>query len=114
MPPQRIRRHLGHAKEQVHLNPTDAVSGLQSQLNHCPERHPPQPVTLPEFKLVKWSICPPDIRIRIQLFPVPKYLDKETVHDPDFDPDMLTDDGSYTLCGVVMQLTMILKTRAAD
>jgi len=45
---------------------------------------------------------------------VPKYLDKETVHDPDFDPDMLTDDGSYTLCGVVMQLTMILKTRAAD
>jgi len=39
---------------------------------------------------------------------------EETEHDTDSDPDMLTDQGEYTLCGVVMQLTIILKTRAAD
>jgi len=40
--------------------------------------------------------------------------DEDTKHDTDFDPDMLTDECYYTLCGVVMQLTFILKTRAAD
>jgi len=67
---QRIRRHAGEAKEQVHLHPTNAESGLQTGPHHCPARHPPQPVILTEFHLVKTSICLPDIRIRIQLFPV--------------------------------------------
>jgi len=66
----RIRRHAGDAKNQVHLHPTDAEIGLQSPLHHCPTCHPPQPVTLPEFNPLKSSICPPDIGIRIQLFPV--------------------------------------------
>ena len=30
------------------------------------------------------------------------------MHDTDFDPDMLTDEGWYTLCGAEMQLTFIL------
>jgi hypothetical protein len=40
--------------------------------------------------------------------------DEATEHATEFDPDMLTDEGWYTLCGVVMQLTFILKTRSAD
>jgi len=40
--------------------------------------------------------------------------DDETEQDADFHPDMLTDEGQYTICGVVMQLTIMLKTRAAD
>jgi len=70
MAPQRIRRHAGDAKDQVYLHPTDAKSALQSLLRHCLARHPPQPVTLVRFYLLKSSICPPDIRIRIQLFRV--------------------------------------------
>jgi len=34
--------------------------------------------------------------------------DEDTKHDTNFDPDMLTDEGQNTLCGVVMQLTFIL------
>jgi len=70
MATQTIRRHAGDMKEQVHLHLTDAESGLQSWLHHCPERHPPQPVTLPEFNLLKSLICLPDIRIRMHLIPV--------------------------------------------
>jgi len=70
MASQRIRRHAGDVKEQVHLHPTDAESGLQSRLHHCPARHLPQLVTLPEFNLLKSSICPPDISIQMQLFTV--------------------------------------------
>jgi len=66
---QRIRRHAGHTREQVHLHPPNAESGLQSRLHLHQARHPPQPVTLPELKLLKSSLCRPDIRIRIQLFP---------------------------------------------
>jgi hypothetical protein len=40
--------------------------------------------------------------------------DEDTVHDTDFNPDMLTDDGYNTICCVVMRLTFILKTKAAD
>jgi len=40
--------------------------------------------------------------------------DEDTEHDTDFDPHMLTADGYYTICGVVMRLTFILKTKAAD
>jgi len=40
--------------------------------------------------------------------------DEDTELDTDFDPDMLTDEGQYTLCGVVMQLTIISKTTTAD
>jgi len=40
--------------------------------------------------------------------------DEDTQHDTDFDPDMLTDEWWYTICCVVMWLTFILKTRAAD
>jgi len=32
----------------------------------------------------------------------------------DFDLDMMADEGSYTICCVVMQLTFILKTSAVD
>jgi len=32
----------------------------------------------------------------------------------DFDPDMLADDAQYTICCVVMRLTFILRTKAAD
>jgi hypothetical protein len=39
---------------------------------------------------------------------------EDTQHETDFDPDMLTDDGKYTICFVVMQVTFILKTKAAD
>jgi len=42
------------------------------------------------------------------------FNDEDTELDTDFDPDMLTDEGYYTLCGVVMQLTIISKTTAAD
>src|SRR5882757_4333957 len=34
------------------------------------QRHPAQPLTPPGLNRLKSSICPPDIRIRIQLFPV--------------------------------------------
>jgi len=70
MVPQRIRRHAGDAKEQVHLHQTDAESGLHSRLHHCPAHHLPLQVTLPEIILRKSSICLPDIRIRMQLIPV--------------------------------------------
>jgi len=70
MAPQRIRRHAGDAKEQVHLHPTNAESGLQSRLRHCPARHLPQLVSLLKFNFLKSSICPLDIHIRIQHFPV--------------------------------------------
>jgi hypothetical protein len=40
--------------------------------------------------------------------------DEATKYATEFDPDMRTDEGWYTLCGVVMQLTFILKTRSAD
>jgi len=53
MAPQRIRRHAGDAKEQVHLHPTDAESGLLSRLHHCPARHPPEWLTLLKFNLLK-------------------------------------------------------------
>jgi len=68
--PQRIRRQAGDEKEQVHLHPTDAESGFHMRLHRCPARHPPQPVTLLKFNLLKSSICPPDIRIRRLLFPM--------------------------------------------
>jgi len=42
---------------------------------------------------------------------------QESEHEIDFDPDMLPDDGTstglYTICCLVMQLTFILKTKAA-
>jgi len=71
---ERIRRHAGDAKEQAHLHLTNAESRLQSRLHHSPARHPPQPVTLPEFNLLKSSFCRPEIRIRIELFPVRNFL----------------------------------------
>ena len=40
--------------------------------------------------------------------------DEDTEHGTDFDADMLTDDGKYTICCVVMRLTFILKTIAVD
>jgi hypothetical protein len=40
--------------------------------------------------------------------------DEDTKHDTDFHPDMLTDEGLNNLCGAVMKVTFILKTRAAD
>jgi hypothetical protein len=40
--------------------------------------------------------------------------DEDAEHDTDFNPDMLSDDGLYTNCCVVMRLTFILKTKAAD
>jgi len=70
MAPQRICRHAGDAKEQVHLPSPDAECGLQRPLHLCPACHPAQPVTLPELNRLKLSICRPDIRIRKQLFPV--------------------------------------------
>jgi len=69
---QRIRRHAGRAKEQVHLHPPDEESGFQSRLHLRQARHPPQPVTHPELNLLKSSISRLDIRIRIRLFPVRK------------------------------------------
>jgi hypothetical protein len=39
----------------------------------------------------------------------------DTEHDTDFDPSMLTNAGYYAaLCGVVMKLTLMFKTTAAD
>jgi hypothetical protein len=42
---------------------------------------------------------------------------QDSQHDTNFDTDMLIDEGRtsglYTICGVVMQLTTILKTRGA-
>jgi hypothetical protein len=40
--------------------------------------------------------------------------DQDAQDNTDFDPDMLTDEGQYTICCVVMWLTFILKTRVAD
>jgi len=39
--------------------------------------------------------------------------DEYTEHDSDCVPDIVTDDGFYTICCVVMWLTLILKTKAA-
>jgi len=43
---------------------------------------------------------------------------KDRMRDKDFDPDLLTDEetstGLYTICCVVMQLTSILQTTAAN
>jgi hypothetical protein len=42
---------------------------------------------------------------------------QDSEHDTDCDPDMLPDEGTstgyYTICCLVMQLTFILKTKAA-
>jgi hypothetical protein len=48
--------------------------------------------------------------------PGAEYLedDSDTQQISDFNPEMLTDEGLNTLCGVVMLLTFILKIRAAD
>jgi len=74
--------------------PTSNTSGVQlSQIVKLPARYTYSNTALPCGEFVD---------------------DEETEHDTDFDLDMLTDEGSYTLCGVVMQLTIILKTRAAD
>jgi len=76
MAPQRIRRPGGDAKEQVHLHPPDSECRLQSRVPIRPARHPPHPpqaVTLLELNLVISSICRPDIRNRILLFPVGKF-----------------------------------------
>ena len=67
---QCIPRHAGDSKEQVYLHPTNAESRLQSRRYLCPEHHPPQPETLPEFTMPKLLICRPDIRICIYIFPV--------------------------------------------
>jgi hypothetical protein len=40
--------------------------------------------------------------------------DDDTKYNTDCDPDMVPDEGSCTICGVVMQLIFILKNRAAD
>jgi len=41
--------------------------------------------------------------------PCAEFFDDEDIeHNTDFGSDMLTDEGYYTLCGVVMQLTFIL------
>jgi len=53
MAPQRICKHAGDAKEQVHLHPTNPESGLQSWLRYCPARHPPQRLTLLKLNLLK-------------------------------------------------------------
>jgi len=74
MPPQTIHKHAGDAKEQVHLCATNADGRLQSRRHLCPERHPPQLVTLPERNASEFSICQPDMRIHIHLFPVLNYL----------------------------------------
>ena len=67
---QRICRHSGHWKEQLHHRPPFAENGFHSRLHLCPARHPPLPVTLPELNLLISSISWQDIRIRIQLFRV--------------------------------------------
>jgi hypothetical protein len=40
--------------------------------------------------------------------------DEDTKLDTNFDTDMLTEDGLYTICCVVMWLTFTLKSKAAD
>jgi len=51
--------------------------------------------------------------------PLPELFDhdEDSQHDMNLHPDMLTDEGIFTgwynICCVVMQLTSILKTRAA-
>jgi hypothetical protein len=70
MAPQRMRSHAGDAVEQVHFHPTDAERRLQCRLHFCPAPDPPQPITLPECKVLNSSICRLDIHISIQHFPV--------------------------------------------
>jgi len=52
-----------------------------------------------------------------ECFTLDAYAEDSQNHT-DVDPDMLTDEetstGQYTICCVVMQLTSILKTSAAD
>jgi len=49
--------------------------------------------------------------------PTPDGYAQDSPHNTNFDPDMLTDEGTctgwYTTCCVVMHLTSIVKTRAA-
>jgi hypothetical protein len=40
--------------------------------------------------------------------------DEDTPHNTDFDPNMLTEEGYYTICCVIMHPAFILKSRAAD
>jgi len=69
MAPQRICRHPGEAKEQLHIHLTNAESWLQCRLYLYQECHPLQLVTLPEFKNLPSSIGQSDIHIFIQFFP---------------------------------------------
>jgi hypothetical protein len=88
MAPPTFLTHTGDAKQQVHLRPTNANSRLLSRLwsrfdsrcHLCSEHHPPQPVTLPEVNVSKSSICFPNMRIYIHLFPVLKPL--PSIHLP--------------------------------
>jgi hypothetical protein len=88
-----------------------------------PEPTPPPPGTPPSPTTYTSGAQPAEIinlpagyTYSHTALPGAKYFhdDEDTEHNTDFDPDMLTDEGWYTLCGVVMQLKLILKTRAAD
>jgi hypothetical protein len=69
MAPQRICRHAGDTKDLVHHPPPDSECRLHTRLHLHPAHYPPHPVTLPELNRLKSSICQPDIRIQIPLFP---------------------------------------------
>jgi len=55
MAQQRICRHTGGIKDQVHL--------CQNWCHHCPELHVRHPVTMREHKHSKWMLSHPDLWI---------------------------------------------------
>jgi len=74
MAPYRIRRHDGDTNDPAHLHPTDADIRLQNRCHLCPRCHPHKLVTIPLCNIPKSSICRPDMRIHIYLFPVLDFL----------------------------------------
>jgi len=98
---QMIHRHDGQTQELVHLPRTDADSRLQKRRHLRPKCHLPQLVPVPELNGPKSSICRPDMSIHIQPFLLLIFftLDasaQDSQHNTDFDPDMLTDEGTST------------------
>jgi len=75
---QKICTHNGNANEHVHLNPTETDSRLENRRHLYVVRHPPQPLSIQELNVVKWSNCQRNMRIHIHLFPT------------------LTDEAAYT------------------
>ena len=94
MAPQRIRRHAGDAKEQVHLpRPTQSAD---SRADSTSARHATHPTgNTSGAQPSEIANMPAGYTYSDTALPSAEIFDddEDTERDPDFDPDMLTDDG---------------------